>query len=267
MLLSKYPKSIIKELKSLYSDFNKLVIKNNKEKNSSNLKYLKEKFKILELEPNISILSILLLKNHFKIKNIALFNKIFLISELYYLGFTLHLNVQNPKFSADEDSSKDNNIKTYQVLIGDFLFTKIFEIILSLDNHDILNLFSKYNKKISEGMLEIQELSKNGYDFEDIQTIYLKIYGCFVKLCLESILILLHKNEESKINQNDFDKLSIFCQRIFSNINIYRNSFVYNSIKNSNKIEFKNIFNQLKLEIQPSTVSLDNYLDLLISRI
>jgi len=244
MLLPKYPRSIIKELKSLYSDFNNLVVKNNQDNQSQNIKVLKSKFKILELEPNISIMTMLLLKNYFHVKNIANFNKIFLITELYYIGFTLHLNVNNPKFS-EVLKSKDTEIKTYQVLLGDFLFTKIFEILLSIKNHELLNLFAKYNKKISEGMLDI----KNSYK---------ETYGAFVKLCIESICILSPELKNSEI-------LDIMppLEKIFSNINLHRNIFSYNIVDNTNNFDLRNSLDTLKLNVP----SFDYYIDSLIAKL
>ena len=70
MLLSKYPKSIIKELKTLYKEFNKLVIKNNQDRNGDDIKNLKNQFSLLTIEPNISIISLLLLKNNLKFEKI-----------------------------------------------------------------------------------------------------------------------------------------------------------------------------------------------------
>lgn len=244
MLLPKYPRSIIKELKSLYSDFNNLVIKNNQDKQNQDLKLLKSKFKILELEPNISIMIILLLKNCFKTKNIEKFNKIFLITELYYIGFTLHLNVNNPKFSNNL-KSQDTNTKTYQVLLGDYIFTKIFEILLSLKNNEILNIFAKYNKQISEGMLDIKS---SGFE----------TYGAFVKLCIESICILSPELKNSEILD-----MAPNLESIFSNINLNRNIYLYNLIEKPKDFEFQSSLNELKLNVP----IFDYYIDSLIARI
>jgi len=272
MLLSKYPRSIIKELKSLYSEFNNILIKNNHDKHSQDIKVLKSKFKILELEPNISIITILLLKNHFNVKNIAVYNKLFLITELYYIGFTLHLNVENPKFYTSKESYTE--MKTYQVLLGDFLFTKIFEIILSIKNHKILTLFAKYNKKISEGMLNIKSIEKNSNEnIQQIKKTYLNTYGAFVKLCIEAILILDQTLTKPQIINPELSKIMPLLEDIFCNINISRNIFSYGLLNNTINFEIKSSLNKLTLDIVNNIPKVKNqnsfscYIDSLIARI
>ena len=248
MLFQKYPKAIIKELRALYKDFNKHVIKTSQNNKSADLKKIRNIFNILETTPVISIISLMFIKKNFSKKHQEQYNKIILITELYYIGFTLHLNIDNHLFHKNSSQNK-----TYQVLLGDFLFTKIYEIILSLENHEILKLFAKYNKKISEGMLEIQALSKNNKNnLDKIISTYVDIYGAFIKLCFESLSIL---NNNFYTNTKDISK---YIESLFGLINLHRNTYSYclsnNSIETN---DIKNKVNNNIIDLKKNSYSLN----------
>ena len=221
------------------------------------------------------------MQNNLKIKNIQKYNKVLLITELYLIGFTLHLNIENPKFQQSHNKespfSDKENIKTLQVLLGDFLFTKIFEIILSIDNKDILELFAKYNKKISEGMLELKQLS-NSNDIEKIIETYKDIYGSFFKLCFESIIILSREDTENNADNikliSEIKAISCYIESFFSVINIYKNIYIYNFASESIELDklkeylINDLYNIESHIIQNKyTKDLTNYLNNIIIRI